>query len=156
MTQSSTFYKHLEWPKSKIRPEHFSLWSLWSLCFPVFSFSEKTRRWVKSVSNQAAGSLREIHYLCALAPMRLRVLFFQAAGSLREIHYLCALAPLSLCVLFFQAAGSLREIHYLCALAPLSLCVLFFQAAGSLREIHYLCVDFFYLFLVGLFKELLL
>jgi hypothetical protein len=106
MTQSSTFYKHLEWPKSKVRPEHFSLWSL-CLCVSLFfSFSEKTRKWVKSVSNQTAGSLREIHYLCALAPLRL--------------------------------------------------CVLFFQAAGSLREIHYLCVDFFYLFLVGLFKELLL
>jgi hypothetical protein len=64
--------------------------------------------------------------------------------------------PLRLYVLFFQAAGSLREIHYLCVFAPLRLCVLFFQAAGSLREIHHLCVDFFYLFLVGLFKELLL
>jgi hypothetical protein len=62
--------------------------------------------------------------------------------------------PLRLYVLFFQAAGSLREIHYLCAFAPLR--SLFFQAAGSLREIHYLCVDFFCLFLVGLFKELLL
>ena len=38
----------------------------------------------------------------------------QAAGSLREIHYLCVFAPLRLCVLFFQTAGSLREIHYLC------------------------------------------
>ena len=58
-----------------------------------------------------------------------------------------------------QTARSLREIHYLCVLAPLRLCVFFFQTAGSLREIHYLsalCVDFFYLFLVGLFKELLL
>jgi hypothetical protein len=64
MTQSSTFYKHLEWPKSKVRPEHFSLWSL-CLCVSLFfSFSEKTRKWVKSVSNQTAGSLREIHYLC--------------------------------------------------------------------------------------------
>jgi hypothetical protein len=106
MTQSSTFYKHLEWPKSKVRPEHFSLCSLWLCVSLFFPFSEKTRKWVKSVSNQTAGSLREIHYLCALAPLRL--------------------------------------------------CVLFFQAAGSLREIHYLCVDFFYLFLVGLFKELLL
>ena len=106
MTQSSTFYKHLEWPKSKVRPEHFSLCSLWLCVSLFFPFSEKTRKWVKSVSNQTAGSLREIHYLCALAPLRL--------------------------------------------------CVLFFQAAGSLREIHYLCVDFLYLFLVGLFKELLL
>jgi hypothetical protein len=53
-----------------------------------------------------------------------------------------------------QTDGSLRDIHYLGALAPLR--SLFFQAAGSLREIHYFCVDFFYLFLVGLFKELLL
>jgi hypothetical protein len=36
----------------------------------------------------------------------------QTAGSLREIHYLCVFAPLRLCVLFFQTAGSLREIHY--------------------------------------------
>ena len=36
----------------------------------------------------------------------------RTAGSLREIHYLCVFAPLRLCVFFFQAAGSLREIHY--------------------------------------------
>jgi len=45
---------------------------------------------------------------------------------------------------------------HLCTFASLRLCVLFFQTAGSLREINYFCVDFFYLFLVGLFKELLL
>ena len=47
---------------------------------------------------QTAGSLREIHYLCVFAPLRLCVLFFQTAGSLREIYY--------------RTAGSLREIHY--------------------------------------------
>lgn len=42
MTQSSTFYKHLEWPKNKVLPEHFSLWSLVPLLFPfVFSLGAK-------------------------------------------------------------------------------------------------------------------
>jgi hypothetical protein len=71
----------------------------------VFAFS----------SFKQPGSLREIHYLCVFAPLRLCVLFFQTAGSLREIHY--------------RTAGSLREIHY--------------RTAGSLREIHYRSQDLY-------------
>ena len=90
-------------------------------------------------------------------------------GSLREIHYLCVVAPLRLCVYFFQTAGisagdplpkqpgSLREIpyilftpdHYLrasafffpCVFAPLRLCVYFFQNSRDLPVHHVAAVD---------------
>jgi hypothetical protein len=96
MTQSSTFYKHLEWPKSKVRPEHFSLCSLWLCVSLFFPFSEKTRKWVKSVSNQTAGSLREIHYLCAFA--------FSSSKQPDLYGRSTTFAPLHLCAFAFSSS----------------------------------------------------
>lgn len=56
------------------------------------------------------------------------------------------------------AAGAMRltPVAEIARLQRYAIPGVFRTAAGSLREIHDLCVDFFCLFLVGLFKELLL